>query len=134
MADGIKGVKGVNAITLFVEDLPAAKAFQADVFDMPLKFEDESSAAYDFGAVLVNLLAVAAAPDLVEPASVASPDAGQRFVLTVEVDDVDAVCGRLRTRGITPLSGPVDRPWGIRTANFRDPAGHVWEIAHPLGR
>jgi uncharacterized glyoxalase superfamily protein PhnB len=84
--------------------------------------------------VLVNLLAVAAAPDLVEPASVASPDAGQRFVLTVEVDDVDAVCGRLRTRGITPLSGPVDRPWGIRTANFRDPAGHVWEIAHPLGR
>ena len=127
-------IKGVNAITLFVEDLPAAKAFQEDVFDMPLKFEDEVSAAYDFGAVLVNLLALAAAPDLVEPATVASPDAGQRFVLTVEVDDVDAVCGRLSTGGIEPLNGPMDRPWGIRTASFRDPAGHVWEIAHPLGR
>ena len=25
--------------------------------------------------------------------------------------------------------GPVDRPWGIRTASFRDPGGHIWEIA-----
>ena len=134
MSDGIEGIKGVNAITLFVEDLPAAKAFQEDVFGKPLKFEDEVSAAYDFDVLLVNLLAVTAAPDLVEPATVASPDAGQRFVLTVEVDDVDEVCKRLAAKGITPLSGPVDRPWGIRTANFRDPAGHVWEIAHPLGR
>ncbi|MDQ3782600.1 MAG: VOC family protein, partial [Actinomycetota bacterium] len=27
------------------------------------------------------------------------------------------------------LNGPVDRPWGVRTASFRDPAGHIWEIA-----
>jgi uncharacterized glyoxalase superfamily protein PhnB len=27
------------------------------------------------------------------------------------------------------LNGPMDRPWGIRTAAFADPAGHVWEIA-----
>jgi lactoylglutathione lyase len=23
----------------------------------------------------------------------------------------------------------MDRPWGIRTASFRDPGGHIWEIA-----
>jgi uncharacterized glyoxalase superfamily protein PhnB len=23
----------------------------------------------------------------------------------------------------------MDRPWGIRTAAFRDPGGHIWEIA-----
>lgn len=22
-----------------------------------------------------------------------------------------------------------ERPWGIRTASFRDPGGHIWEIA-----
>jgi uncharacterized glyoxalase superfamily protein PhnB len=27
------------------------------------------------------------------------------------------------------LNGPMDRPWGIRTASFRDPGGHIWEIA-----
>jgi uncharacterized glyoxalase superfamily protein PhnB len=24
----------------------------------------------------------------------------------------------------------MDRPWGIRTASFRDPGGHIWEIAN----
>jgi hypothetical protein len=28
------------------------------------------------------------------------------------------------------LNGPIDRPWGIRTASFRAPGGHIWEIAH----
>jgi lactoylglutathione lyase len=27
------------------------------------------------------------------------------------------------------LNGPMDRPWGVRTASFRDPGGHIWEIA-----
>lgn len=25
--------------------------------------------------------------------------------------------------------GPMDRPWGIRTASFIDPVGHIWEVA-----
>ena len=44
------------------------------------------------------------------------------------------VCERLQDAGIAPINGPMDRPWGIRTASFQDPAGHMWEIAHPLGR
>ena len=31
--------------------------------------------------------------------------------------------------GVELLNGPMDRPWGIRTASFKDPAGHIWEIA-----
>jgi uncharacterized glyoxalase superfamily protein PhnB len=50
--------------------------------------------------------------------------------LTINVDDVDAVCAELARRGVTLLNGPVDRPWGVRTAAFRDPDGHAWEIAH----
>jgi uncharacterized glyoxalase superfamily protein PhnB len=30
------------------------------------------------------------------------------------------------------LNGPVDRPWGVRTASFTDPAGHIWRIAQDL--
>jgi len=129
-----EGIKTVSAITLLVEDLEAAKTLQETVFGKPLRFEDESSAAYDFDVVLVNLLSATSAHDLVAPATVASAGTGQRFVLSVEVDDVDTVCERLRAAGIAPLNGPMDRPWGIRTASFQDPAGHVWEIAHPLGR
>ncbi|MET9063251.1 VOC family protein [Streptomyces antibioticus] len=60
---------------------------------------------------------------------VRSPDAGSRVQFTLPVDDVDAMCKELTSRGVTLLNGPMDRPWGIRTASFKDPGGHIWEIA-----
>ncbi len=121
--------KGFEAITLFVEDLPAARQFYQDVFGLPVFFEDDSSAVFKFGETLVNLLAVEAAPELIEPATVAPREAGSRTVFTLAVNDVDAMCAQLATRGVTLLNGPIDRPWGPRTASFRDPAGQIWEIA-----
>ena len=53
-----------------------------------------------------------------------------RLQLTIEVADVDAMCAELAKRGVELLNGPMDRRWGVRTATFRDPGGHVWEIAH----
>jgi catechol 2,3-dioxygenase-like lactoylglutathione lyase family enzyme len=87
---------------------------------------------FDFGGTLVNLLAAGEAPELVAPAPVASSGAGVRSQLTLDVDDVDAACAQLVERGVALLNGPMDRPWGIRTAAFRDPGGHVWEVAGPL--
>lgn len=121
---------GIGAITLFVEDLEAAKRFYQEVFGLSVKFEDEASAVFDFGNTVINLLTAEAAPELIEPALVASPETGARFQFTIEVEDVDAMCAELATRGVELLNGPMDRPWGIRTASFRDPGGHIWEIAH----
>nr|MBA3528351.1 VOC family protein [Propionibacteriaceae bacterium] len=72
------------------------------------------------------------APELIEPAAVAPRDAGSRTVFTLEVDDIDATCERLRGLGVELLNGPIDRPWGPRTASFQDPGGHIWEIGHCL--
>jgi uncharacterized glyoxalase superfamily protein PhnB len=93
-------------------------------------FEDDNSAVFRFGETLVNLLRQTEADELVEPALVAPAAAGVRMQLTLSVDDVDATCEELRRRGVVILNGPIDRPWGVRTATFRDPGGHVWEIAH----
>jgi lactoylglutathione lyase len=120
---------GIAAITLFVEDLAAAKRFYSDVFQLPVHFEDDSSAVFKFGDTLVNLLNASEAPALVAPAAVATPDAGVRFQFTLGVDDVDAMVDELKSRGVELLNGPMDRPWGIRTASFRDPGGHIWEVA-----
>lgn len=119
----------ITAVTLFVEDLAAARSFYEDVFGLPIVFQDGNSAVFRFGETLVNLLDARRAPVLVEPATVAAQDAGARFQFTLRVDDVDAMCEELQRRGVELLNGPQDRPWGIRTASFRDPAGHIWEIA-----
>lgn len=121
--------KGISAVTLFVEDLPATKRFYQDVFGLPVHYEDDVSSVFRFGGTLINLLEVSEAPELIAPAVVAPPGAGSRFQFTIEVDDVDAMCDELRRRGVELLNGPMDRPWGVRTAAFHDPAGHIWEIA-----
>jgi catechol 2,3-dioxygenase-like lactoylglutathione lyase family enzyme len=122
--------KRIGALTLFVEDLAATRQFYLDVFGLPVHYEDEVSTVFDFGNTLVNLLQVTEAPELIGPAPVGEPDSGARSQLTIDVDDVDEACARVRAAGVELLNGPVDRPWGVRTAAFRDPAGHVWEIAH----
>ena len=121
--------KGIYAITLFVDDLEATKKFYQKVFGLPVVFEDNNSSVFKFGNTLINLLKSVAADELIRPARVASRDVGSRFVFTIGVDDVDAMCAELTARGVELLNGPMDRPWGIRTASFMDPGGHIWEIA-----
>ena len=121
--------RSIGAITPFVEDLEAAKQFYQDVFGLPIKFEDDDSAVFDFGNTIINLLKTTAARELIDPAAVASREAGSRLQLTIQVDDVDATSAELATRGVELLNGPMNRPWGVRTASFSDPGGHIWEIA-----
>jgi catechol 2,3-dioxygenase-like lactoylglutathione lyase family enzyme len=124
--------KGIYAITLFEEDLAVARRFYQEVFDLAVVFEDANSCVYKIGGTLINLLKTSSAEVLVEPATVARRDAGPRLVFTIEVDDVDVICAALSNRGVTLLNGPLDRPWGVRTASFMDPGCHIWEIASPL--
>jgi catechol 2,3-dioxygenase-like lactoylglutathione lyase family enzyme len=121
--------EGIYAITLFVEHLDIAKEYYQKVFGLPVVFEDDNSAVFKFGNTLINLLNITEAPGLIEPATVASHMAGSRFVFTIRVDDVDAMCAELTARGVELLNGPMDRPWGVRTASFIDPGGYIWEIA-----
>ena len=126
--------KSIDAITLFVEDLEQTKLFYQDALGMSVDFEDENSAVFRFENTLINLLKIPAARDLIEPGVVASPGAGARFQLTIPVDDVDSACAELKARGVELLNGPMNRAWGIRTASFTDPGGHIWELAQPLPR
>lgn len=121
--------KSIFAATLFVEDLDATKDFYQKVFDLPVAYEDANSAVFKFGETMINLLKSTQADELISPAKMAKHDAGNRFVFTISVDDVDAMCAQLAERGVTLLNGPMDRPWGIRTASFVDPGGYIWEIA-----
>lgn len=62
-----------------------------------------------------------------------SPDIGDTVLLGFEVDNVDAVYERLRSRGVTFVAPPTDRPeWRLRTAHLRDPEGNLVELFHNL--
>lgn len=127
-----ESLKNVGAITLFVEDPQRSKAFYEKVFEVPVLFEDENSAAFRFENTIINLLAEPAAHELIEPAAVGGPDAGARSQFTIWAEDANAACQELTSRGVELLNGPIDREWGMRTAAFADPDGHIWEVAQQL--
>ena len=131
MNDKSSWAKSIFALTLFTEDIDSTKAFYQKIFELPIEFEDDqgNSAVFRFGSLIINLLKVSEAPELINPASIAAADAGSRFVITIPVEDVDALCEKLQGHGVELLNGPMNRPWGPRTASFKDPAGYIWEIA-----
>ncbi|HTT59306.1 MAG TPA: VOC family protein [Acidimicrobiales bacterium] len=122
----------VEVITLFVDDVERAKTFYGDVFELETVYEDANSAVVKFDNLIINLLDVRQGHELIGPATVGSGPSGARVLFTIPVDDVDAACEELAKRGVTLVNGPMDRPWGIRTASFMDPDGHLWEFAGDL--
>ena len=125
-------LKAVECVTVFAEDLAATRSFYAKVFGRKVVYEDAVSAVFAFDGLMINLLQIAEAPKLIEPVKVAERSAGQRLMFTVRVPDVDESCKELAALGVPLLNGPVDRPWGRRTAAFADPAGLVWELAQEI--
>jgi catechol 2,3-dioxygenase-like lactoylglutathione lyase family enzyme len=107
-------LESVGAITLFVEDPRLSQSFYEELFDLPVIWEDDDSAGFRFENTIVSLLRIPAACDLIDPGAVASREAGSRFQLTIWVDDADAVCAELATRGVELLNGPMNREWGMR--------------------
>jgi lactoylglutathione lyase len=122
----------VGAITLFVRDRHVASAWYEKALGARIFYEDDDSHVLRFENLVVNLLEVRAAPGLIHPAEVGRAGQGARAVYTLWVADTVGVCEQLTRRGIELVNGPIDRPWGMRTACFADPDGHLWEIAQAV--
>lgn len=129
----IEALNRIEVISLFVEDLSSAKDFYTNVFGRAFAYQDEVSAVMKIGNLMINLLELTQAHELVAPNAIAGSDGSSpRFMFTIKVEDTDAVCAELAGHGVDLLNGPIDRPWGRRTAAFSDPAGNVWEIAQEI--
>ena len=124
--------KDISAITLFVEDPERAKSFYQKVFELQPSLEEDTDVMFRLENTLLFLTKSSEAPRMIAPAVAGSPGSGPRHVFAIIVDDVDAVCAELAEKGVALLNGPEDRSWGMRTANFQDPDGYVWEIATEL--
>jgi lactoylglutathione lyase len=128
----IPELNSVECITLFVEDLASTRTFYEGIFPMSLVYEDVSCAAVRIGNIMLNILKISESTTLIEPAKVGDRSGGSRSMFTIKVKNVDSVCDLLKQHGVKLLNGPIDRPWGRRTAAFSDPAGNAWEIAQEI--
>ena len=60
-----------------------------------------------------------------------APAAPGPILLSIEVDDVDALLGLIRDRG-GDASEPNDMPWGQRVAHVKDPDGNLVNLTRAI--
>ena len=122
-------------VVLFVNDLDKLMEFYSKKVGLPVRLRAEGYAEFAVEGAKFALLARSRVAEMLgkEYAGQPSPNASQSAV-TVLVDDVDRTFRELSGRGVAFLGTPADRPWGQRSVYFRDPEGHLVEIATNLPR
>lgn len=123
--------KRIMAINLIVGDLDRSKAFYRESFALTPEHEEDDVAVFRFKDTYVMLQRDPGHQDVParEALALAEKGVGQYAIV---VEDADAVRAELEGHGVTVISGPADRDWGMRTFTFADPGGYVWEIAQEL--
>ncbi len=128
-------LRDLRYVVLFVEDLERSLGFYRDTLGLEVRHRAEGYAELAVDGPKFALLERWRVPALVGDAEALRPPAGAHEAeVAFLVDDVDAVYGELRARDVVFVCAPTDRPWSQRTAYFKDPDGHLIEIAQNLKR
>ena len=125
----------VGYVVLFVDDLDLLIEFYAKKVGFPVRLRAEGYAEFAVEGAKFALLARSRMTEILGKEHTASPAPNaHQSAITMLVDDVDRTFRELSSRGVPFLGSPADRPWGQRSVFFRDPEGHLIEIATNLPR
>ncbi len=119
---------------LYVDDLPRAVAFYADVLGLSSLYEDERLRAFAVGASVLLLFRRGASLETINlPGGTIPPHDGSgplHVAFAVGADELARWETRLGAHGV-PVEGRTDWPRGGRSIYFRDPDRHLLELATP---
>ena len=128
----------LNAIletSVYVEDVGRAQRFYEDILDLKPVFSDGRLTAYDVGGRSILLVFErGSSAEMVTTAGGSIPGhdgAGpSHFAFAVATEELPLWKERLQERGVT-IEGSMDWPHGGKSIYFRDPDGHLLELATP---
>ena len=128
-------LRGVLETGLYVDDLDRAKRFYSEVLGLAVLAADERFCALDAGpaSVLLLFLRGATQETVHLPGGTIPPHGGSgpvHFAFAIAAADRSAWERWLAECGI-PIEGTTDWPRGGHSIYFRDPDGHLAELATP---
>lgn len=127
----------ISLITIGVDDLERSLAFYRDGLGLPTQgiigteFEHGAVAFFDLNAGLK--LAIWPRASIAHDTGIArGPTSSTEFMLGHNVAsraEVDAVMEQARKAGAAIVKSARDAFWGGYSGYFKDPDGHLWEVA-----
>lgn len=128
-------IDGVLETCLYCDDIPAARAFYERLFGFKAMIVEERIVAMDAGRGHVFILFKRGGT--LEPVPVAGSfipphdgDGPQHFAFAIRADAYDDWKRKLAAENVA-VESEVDWPQGGRSLYFRDPDGHLGELATP---
>jgi lactoylglutathione lyase len=115
-------------VVLIVEDLDRSLEFYLRVLGLTLGHRTETYAQLWTGATQLALYERGSMAEMLGIALEVPAPQAPGFELGFKVESADDTLAELAEHGISPVSGPIDRPWGQRSAHVRDPDGHLIEF------
>jgi catechol 2,3-dioxygenase-like lactoylglutathione lyase family enzyme len=128
-------LEGVLETSLYVDDMERSRAFYERLFGLPVLYSDHRMCGYDVGGRGVLLLFRRGASDRTTtlPGGTIPPHDGTgpyHIAFSIAADEMPAWEHRLAEFGIA-VEGRTTWPRGGRSIYFRDPDGHLLELATP---
>ena len=121
----------MSMITLGVDGMKRAVAFYQEGLGFPRYGDDENVAFFNLNGTWLGLYGRKA---LAEDAGVAPEGSGfNSFAIAHNVhseEEVDAVMAHAVEAGAELVKQPQKVFWGGYSGYFKDPDGHLWEVAH----
>jgi catechol 2,3-dioxygenase-like lactoylglutathione lyase family enzyme len=128
-------ISGVLETALYVDDLPRAARFYEDIVGLKRIFADERLAAYEAGAASVLLLfrRGSTLETVTMPGGTIPPHDGHGPLHVALAIPAQALPGWERHLGACKIAieGRTHWPQGGTSIYFRDPDGHLLELATP---
>ena len=119
---------------LYVDDLDRTAAFYAELFELAPLYADERLRAFAVGSSALLLFRRGASLEtMTMPGGTIPPHDGSgplHVAFAIAADELAPWEERLRDRGVA-VEGRTDWPRGGRSIYFRDPDGHLLELATP---
>ncbi len=126
---------GILETAIYVDDLARAQRFYEDILELKPVFSDARLTAYDVGgrSILLVFDRGASIEMVTLPGGVIPGHDGAgplHCAFAVSADELPVWKERLDARGVQ-IEGCMDRPRGGKSIYFRDPDGHLLELATP---
>ena len=122
-----------NMIGLFVIDLSKMVAFYRDVVGVSIDWNGEGPyAEFAHEGIRFAMYERKLLPDILGKKPDYTTGINGTFELALNVgkpENVDATFHRMTASGASPVYGPRDEPWHMRSAMVTDPEGNLIEIA-----